>query len=156
MIKSKLAKIAAICSVVLVTVVSTGCANDPQASANDLRLVPISVSCDEFSANHNISKEVQLTAGSSVTVALCSNPTTGFQWGQAQVADPTVVVETDHQFVEPGQSANGDPLIGAPGQDVWTFKAFKNGSTTISVDYSRPWEGGEKAEWTFNLTITVK
>jgi len=156
MIKSKLAKIAVICAVALVTVIPTGCANGPQASANDLRLDPISVSCDEFSANHNMSKEVQLIAGSSVTVALCSNPTTGFQWGQAQVADPTILAETDHEFVEPGQSAGGQPLMGASGQDVWTFKALKKGNTTISIDYSRPWEGGEKAEWTFNLTIIVK
>ena len=154
--KSKIAIIAAICAVVLVTVVSIGCTNDPQASANDLRVAPISVSCDEFSASRNISKEVQLTVGSSVTVALCSNPTTGFQWGQAQIADPTVAAETDHKFVEPGKSVDGQPLMGAPGQDVWTFKALKKRSTTISIDYSRPWEGGEKAEWTFNLSITVK
>jgi hypothetical protein len=24
------------------------------------------------------------------------------------------------------------------------------------MEYSRPWEGGEQAEWTFNLTVTVK
>ena len=156
MIKSKLAKIAPICAIALVAVVSTGCANDPQASAEDLPLDPISVSCDEFSANHNISREVQLTAGSSVTIVLCSNPTTGFQWGQVQVEDPDVVAETDHEFVEPGNAENGESLMGAAGQDVWTFKALKKGSTNISIDYSRPWEGGEKAEWTFNLTINVK
>lgn len=156
MIKSKLVKIAPICAIALLAVVSTGCANDPQASAEDLPLDPISVSCDEFSANHNISKEVQLTEGSTVTVALCSNPTTGFQWGQAKVADQTVVAETGHEFVAPGNAENGEPLMGAPGQDVWTFKALKKGSTNISIDYSRPWEDGEQAEWTFNLTINVK
>jgi inhibitor of cysteine peptidase len=156
MIKSKLVKIAPICAIALLAVVSTGCANDPQASAEDLPLDQISVSCDEFSANHNISEEVQLTAGRSVTVVLCSNPTTGFQWGQAQVEDPAVAAETGHEFVELGNAENGEPLMGAAGQDVWTFKALKQGSTNISIDYSRPWEGGEKAEWTFNLTINVK
>lgn len=156
MIKSQIAKIAAISAMALVTLVSVGCANEPQVAANDLRVAPTSVSCDEFSANHSISKEIQVSVGSSVTVALCSNPTTGFQWGQAQIADPTVAAETEHKFVEPGQSVDGQPLMGAPGQDVWTFKALKKGSTTISIDYSRPWEGGEKAEWTFNLSITVK
>jgi inhibitor of cysteine peptidase len=154
--KPQIAKTVAISAIALVTLVSVGCANEPQAAANDLPVAPISVSCDEFSANHNISKEIQVSVGSSVTVALCSNPTTGFQWGQAQIADQTVVVETDHKFVEPGQAANGEPLMGAPGQDVWTFKALKKGSSTVSMEYSRPWEGGEKAEWTFNLTITVK
>jgi inhibitor of cysteine peptidase len=154
--KPQIAKTVAISAIALVTLVSVGCANEPQAAANDLPVAPISVSCDEFSTNHNISKEIQVSAGSSVTVALCSNPTTGFQWSQAQITDQTVVMETDHKFVEPGQATNGEPIMGASGQDVWTFEALKKGSTTISTDYSRPWEGGEKGEWTFNLTITVK
>jgi inhibitor of cysteine peptidase len=154
--RPKIAKIAAISAIALVTLVSVGCANEPKVAANDLPVASISVSCDEFSADQGISKEIQVSAGSSVTVTLCSNPTTGFQWGQAQIADPTVAAEADHKFVEPNQSVDGQLLMGAPGQDVWTFKALKKGSTTISMDYSRPWEGGEKAEWTFNLTITVK
>jgi len=24
------------------------------------------------------------------------------------------------------------------------------------MEYGRPWEGGEKGVWTFNLTVTVK
>jgi len=24
------------------------------------------------------------------------------------------------------------------------------------MEYSRPWEGGEKGVWTFNLSVTVK
>jgi len=155
MTKSRIARIAAICAVALVTAVSVGCASEPQAAAGVARTAPISVSCDEFLANHTISKDIQLLAGESVTVALCSNPTTGFQWGEAQIADSNIVTQTDRKFVDPSQ-AGGQPLLGAAGQDVWTFKAVKKGSTTISVSYGRPWEGGEKGEWTFNLTITVK
>jgi len=47
-------------------------------------------------------------------------------------------------------------LVGAPGKEVWTFKALKKGTTKIAMEYSQPWEGGEKGGWTFNLTVVVK
>jgi hypothetical protein len=28
--------------------------------------------------------------------------------------------------------------------------------TIYTMEYSRPWEGGEKGEWTFTLTVIVK
>jgi len=47
-------------------------------------------------------------------------------------------------------------LPGTPGEEVCTFKALKKGETTISMEYSRPWEGSEKTTWTFVLTVVVK
>ena len=62
----------------------------------------------------------------------------------------------DHKLVYP--EANGDktPAPGTPGEEQWTFKATGEGTTQISMEYSRPWEGGEKGEWTFVLTVIVK
>ena len=113
---------------------------------------PIEASCDEFYQQPAISKEVEVAVGDSFRVILCSNPTTGFQWSEAQVSDQTVLKQTDHSFVPPGETG----IVGAAGQDVWTFKALKEGESTVSMEYSRPWEGGEKIEWTFTLTVTVK
>ena len=113
----------------------------------------VEVSCDDFMQQKHISKEVAAAVGDSFTVTLCSNPTTGFQWSEsAQISDPTVVQQMDHKFVSP----EAEGLVGAPGKEVWTFKALKKGTSTISVEYGRPWEGGEKGEWTFNLTVVVK
>ncbi|MFC2050387.1 protease inhibitor I42 family protein [Chloroflexota bacterium] len=113
----------------------------------------VDISCDDFGAQQHISKEATTAVGDSFTVTLCSNATTGFQWSEsAKMGDPTVVQQTNHQFVSP----HPEGLVGAPGQEVWTFKALKKGTSTISMEYSRPWEGGEKAEWTFNLTVVVK
>ncbi len=36
------------------------------------------------------------------------------------------------------------------------FKALKKGSSTIYLEYSRPWEGGEKGEWTCTVNVVVK
>ena len=115
----------------------------------------VDISCDNFTDAKHIIKEVQVNAGDSFEIALCSNPTTGFQWSEtANISDQTVLQQTNHQFFPP--EAKGKGKVGAAGKDVWSFKALKEGASTISMEYSRPWEGGEKGEWTFELTVLVK
>jgi len=88
-------------------------------------------------------------------LTLGSNPTTGFQWSEeAQISDAGILKQTSHEFV--GPDSDPPPPPGTPGQEVWTFEALKAGTGQISMEYSRPWEGGEKAEWTYTLTVTVK
>jgi inhibitor of cysteine peptidase len=88
-------------------------------------------------------------------VTLCSNPTTGFQWPEkAQISDTTVLEQKDHKFIGPESEAPPPP--GTPGQEVWTFKTLKEGSSTIFFEYSRPWEGGEKGEWILTVDVIVK
>jgi inhibitor of cysteine peptidase len=113
----------------------------------------VEVSCDDFGSQSHMSKEINVAAGDSFTVTLCSNATTGFQWSEsAQISDSTVVQQLDHKSLPP----ETEGLVGAPGKEVWTFKALKKGTSTVAMEYSRPWEGGEKGEWTFNLTVVVK
>ncbi len=113
----------------------------------------LEVSCDDFMNTKHISREIEVNAGDSFRVTLCSNPTTGFQWTEtANITDGTVAEQVKHKFTSSGNKQ----LAGAAGQEIWTFKALKTGTTTISMEYSRPWQGGEKGEWTFQLTVTVK
>ena len=119
-------------------------------------LKQVDISCDDFMKLQHISQEVEVAVGDSFTVTLCSNPTTGFEWESAQISDQTVLQQIDHKFVAPETKGDGPPAPGTPGKEVWTFKALKAGTSTISMEYSRPWEGGEKGEWTFALTVTVK
>ncbi|MQY55866.1 MAG: hypothetical protein GH152_01340 [Dehalococcoidia bacterium] len=119
--------------------------------------VSVEVSCDDFiklpPEERAISKEIEVPVDSSFTVTLCSNPSTGFQWSEtAQISDQTVLQLVDHKFVPPEKTG----VEGAPGQETWTFKALEKGTSVISMEYSRPWEGGEKGTWTFNLTVVVK
>ena len=97
-------------------------------------------------------KEVEIAVGGSLTVTLESNPTTGFEWELTEIADQTVLAEAGHEFKAPGAGAP----VGTGGEEVWTFKALKEGTTELSMEYSKPWEGGEKAAKTFNLTVLVK
>jgi inhibitor of cysteine peptidase len=112
----------------------------------------VTASTEDFASQNNITREITVSAGHSFDVTLGSNQTTGFSWSEAaQVSDAAVLKQTDHQYLAPDSE-----LVGAAGNEVWTFEALKKGTATISMEYSRPWEGGEKAEWTFTLTVTVK
>jgi len=117
----------------------------------------VELSCDDFSQQQHLTKEVAVAVGDSLTVTLCSNPTTGFSWSeQAQIDAQDVLKQTGHKIVPAEAKGGGGVALGAPGKEVWTFDALGKGTGTISMEYSRPWEGGEKAEWTFDLTVMVK
>jgi inhibitor of cysteine peptidase len=112
----------------------------------------VAVSVNDFDSQNNIIKEITVSAGGSFKVSLESNATTGFSWPeQAEIGNTAIVKQTDHKYLAPTSD-----LMGAPGKEVWTFKALQKGTTVIAMEYSRPWEGGEQADWTFNLTVTVK
>jgi inhibitor of cysteine peptidase len=111
----------------------------------------IGVGYDEFSQGKTISKQITMTEGTELIVNLASNPSTGFNWTQAAIGTPSVLTQVDSKYVAPDTKA-----LGAAGTQVLTFKASAKGTTTVKMDYSRPWEGGEKAEWTFTLTVTVQ
>lgn len=88
-----------------------------------------------------------------MVVTLCSNPTTGFQWAEsAQISDQTVLKQTDHEY----EPAEDESIVEGAGKEVWTFKALDEGTATVSMEYSRPGEDGEKRHWTFTATITVE
>ena len=115
----------------------------------------VEVPLDDFTSQNHISREVTVNAGDSFTLTLGSNPTTGFTWpDEAQIGDQTVLQQTDHKLLVPDSDLPPPP--GTPGKELWTFKALKKGTTKVSMEYSRPWEGGEKGVWTFTLTVVVK
>jgi len=115
----------------------------------------VEVSCDEFNNNHHIVQMLQVQPGEIFEVKLCSNPSTGFRWSEeAQISDSSVLKQEDHEFI--GPESEPPPPPGTPGQEVWTFKALEEGPSTIYFEYSRPWEGGEKGEWTCTVNVVVK
>ena len=107
---------------------------------------------DEFGRDQHIRKEVEITRGNNLVVTLVSNATTGFSWDEnARIADAGIVQQLKHEFISPESN-----MLGAAGAEQWTFQAESTGKTTIHLEYGRPWEGGEKGVWTFDLTVTVK
>ena len=110
----------------------------------------VELSCDEFTESNHRSGEFEVEVGDKIRVELCSNPTTGFQWDYEMTVED-VLKEEDHDFEEP----EGD-IVGAPSIEIWTFEATEKGTTKVQMEYSQPWEGGLKAEWTYTMTIMVE
>ena len=78
--------------------------------------------------------------GEEFTIALESNPTTGYRWMLQKELDDKVITLQKTEFEEPESN-----LLGAPGEERWTFKAVGLGRTTIELRYARPWETGDSS-----------
>ena len=108
--------------------------------------------CSELEEKQHITDDIEMRTNKVITVILCSNQSTGYQWNeQADISDTTVIEQASHEFNAPVSSEPG-----APGKEKYTFKALKAGTSTISLEYSQPWDGGEKAAWTCTLNVTIK
>ena len=117
----------------------------------------VSISAEDFTKEANITKQVEVKTGDVFTVALDSNATTGFSWTeQAKIADGNILKQTGHQYIAPQVNDGSKPVAGMSGIEEWWFTAGRTGTTTATMSYSRPWEGGEKDVRTFALTVIVK
>lgn len=134
---------------------STGDSTEPKKPSTGSYAAATTVefyTCSDFENNPNVTDEIEFPANKGVTVILCSNPSTGFKWNEeAEISDTSIVEQTGHQYVAPA----GDKP-GAAGTEKFIFTGVSPGTATVYLEYSRDWEGGEKAEWTCTLTIIVK
>lgn len=112
------------------------------------------VPIDDFMSQQHITDQIEVPVGNVLKVILGSNPTTGFSWSEeAQISNTTILKQISHEFI--GPESEPPPPPGSPGREIWSFEMLAKGETTISMEYSRPWEGGEKGEWTYSLNVTV-
>jgi predicted secreted protein len=65
-----------------------------------------------------------------------------------------VLQEAGHKYV-PYENTD-PPLPGVGGKELWGFRTLMEGKSTISMEYSQPWEGGEQAAETFVMTVVVR
>jgi inhibitor of cysteine peptidase len=116
----------------------------------------VTLSAEDFNKEAQISRQVEVKTGDVFSVALDSNATTGFSWTeQAKIADENILKQTGHKYIAPRQN-DDKPVAGMAGIEEWTFNANQVGTTTATLSYSRPWQGGEKDVRTFVLTVIVK
>lgn len=115
----------------------------------------VSIPIGEFRNHPHIDVVMHAVVGEELTVTLGSNPTTGFRWSEfAEISDETIVQQTNHKYV--GKEYEVPPPPGTSGEEVWTFKALKKGTTTISMEYSRPWIEEDIGHWTVTITANIK
>lgn len=115
---------------------------------------PLGATCDQLQATRTVEQSSVVTAGSDLTVILCSNPSTGFSWEDPQLADTAVLQLVDRSYQAPGDATM--EIVGAAGGEVITLHAVAAGTTTMTISYSQPWAGGTKGEWTYRLSVTVQ
>jgi predicted secreted protein len=117
----------------------------------------VAISAEDFTKETHILRQVEVKTGDVFTVALDSNATTGFSWTeQAKIADGNILKQTGHEYTAPRANDNNKPVAGMSGIEEWWFTAGQTGTTTATMSYNRPWEGGEKNARTFALTVIVK
>jgi inhibitor of cysteine peptidase len=138
----------------LVSISFVACASPTQPQVSN-QWVWVEKYCEEFQNNKHISDTIEINTGDTLVVVLCSNATTGFRWSEdAQIGDTSILKQENHEYS--GPESEPPPPPGTPGLESWRFQTLKPGTSTVYIEYSRPWEGGEKGEWTFTLEVTVK
>ena len=115
---------------------------------------PAGATCEQFGSTPSITQSRTIDVGADLTVVLCSNPSTGFAWDEPQIADAALIEVVDRSYQGPDQGAL--PIVGAAGGDVLTVRGVEPGTTTLSLRYGQPWEGGAQGEWTYRLEVTVR
>jgi inhibitor of cysteine peptidase len=120
----------------LVVVASIGCGGDAEAAK------PV-----ELTAEDNGSTQ-QLSVDAELVITLDSNVTTGFAWKLTTEPDPAVVDLVGSEYLAPETE-----LVGAGGQEVWTFRATGEGSTNLTLTYER--SSGETAGEPYTVTVEV-
>lgn len=77
---------------------------------------------------------IKTTVHDFFTIALESNPTTGYRWE----------VDFNSQYLqlmgEEYKTHIQEQVVGAGGKEIFTFQALKAGETEITFSYLRPWE----------------
>jgi inhibitor of cysteine peptidase len=91
----------------------------------------------------------QVPRGSTITVELPENPTTGYKWTRPVFDEVFLVLERD-QFLPAEQAA-----IGAGGIRQFVFRAKSAGHTVVRLLNKRPWQSDEQAATTFTLPIQI-
>jgi inhibitor of cysteine peptidase len=116
--------------------VLSGCRNQTEKTVND--------------ANQT-SNIIETKAGKTFTIILPANRTTGYSW-QIGKFTPGIVKLNDEEY-KPAENPRG--LVGAGGEQIWTFEAISAGKVTIHFEYARPWEKNIPAIKKNDYTIIV-
>ena len=91
----------------------------------------------------------EVNAGEDFFIALSSNPSTGYSWTQ-QTGDGNVLAYEGNIRQNPSTA-----MPGAPGQQIFIYHANRSGTSTITFQYSRPFEPNAAPGKMVTFTISV-
>ncbi|MCY6371356.1 protease inhibitor I42 family protein [Clostridium ganghwense] len=99
--------------------------------------------------NENTKKEKYMKKDQTIAVKLTENASTGYTWNYT-IENPDII-----EFTADGVEEINKDLVGSPSNHYWGFKAKKEGSTTITFNLYREWEGKEKSIKTYKYKVSV-
>ena len=97
------------------------------------------------------SKPIQFKAGTSFTITLRANMSTGYQWQLAEPLDETMLQLVGTEYI-PYRTQR----LGADGKQLFTFKALRPGETSIFFKYVREGEKDKPPEKEQTINISIK
>ena len=98
------------------------------------------------------SQTIDAKVGQEFVIALESNPTTGYGW---QVQSDDSLLELVNSEFESGAPADSQ-IVGAGGEEKFTFKALTKGETVVTLVYKRSWEETTGQEETRLFHVLIK
>jgi len=99
-------------------------------------------------SNFNLTNRIIAHANETFYITLYSNPSTGYQWQLANVTDQNVVRLVGTEYIAPEVA-----LLGAGGKQIFTFEALREGKTTVTLEYVRPWENVPAQTYVFDVIV---
>lgn len=81
---------------------------------------------------------VDLHVGQTLVLKLDENPTTGYQW-RCTWAPEAALKLVDSSYQQPGPA-----VPGAGGVHTFWLRGLQSGEATVTLQYGRWWEGGER------------
>ena len=94
-----------------------------------------------------------LKVGQTLVITLASNPSTGYGWTVSGAPDSAVLAQDgDITYT----ATNPDVVMpGSGGSETVRFTATAAGTTTVVLDYRRPWETDVPPVETVTIDVTV-
>lgn len=97
-------------------------------------------------------KTVQVANGGALVVALTSNPSTGYGWVIVDPEPAILELDGEPKFVPAGSTTQ---VVGAPGTEVFTFRAVEKGESTLKMEYRRSFEPNQAPADSFSIEVKV-
>lgn len=95
--------------------------------------------------------ELHSKVGSSFTIVLAANHTTGYSWRLSKPLNANLLRQVKDVYQE-----DSSGRIGAGGKEMWTFEALSAGTVEIEFEYARPWEKDAAPVDTAKYKVEIK
>jgi len=96
-----------------------------------------SSSTPSIGPDHGTQDDRTIARGQSTSIALASNPSTGFSWSLDEARSSGLA---HVKVVDKGFTRTTSGLVGAPGRRWWSVAGLTRGTASLTFVYQRAWD----------------